>query len=154
MLALTSPLRPPLEAEFRKLVGGLGYQCLALEKVREGGRLVLRLTLDVEGGISLQDCETAAREVNAFLDEHDEAFSEPFFLEVSSPGPERPLVRLEDYRRFRGEWIRISWKNGKKRVLCIDDVGEDGVVTLRSREGEVLQLPWTEIRRPRLHPEV
>ena len=145
--------RPSLERSLTELVEGLGYQCLDLQWLREGGRRVLRITLDIEGGVSLEDCEAVARGANPLLDVQEAAFSEPFFLEVSSPGPDRPLVSLADFRRFQGSWIRISWKNGKKKVLRIETVEEDGTVSLVNREGEALRLPWSEIRRPQLHPE-
>jgi ribosome maturation factor RimP len=74
---------------------------------RQGrSRGVLALTIDREGGVSLDDCEEASRMADAFLDTVDELPS-PYVLEVASPGLDRTLWTLEDFRRFSGHRVRI-----------------------------------------------
>lgn len=74
---------------------------------RQGrSRGVLTLTVDREGGVSLDDCEETSRTVDAFLETIEE-LSSPYVLEVASPGLDRTLWTLEDFRRFTGKQVRV-----------------------------------------------
>ncbi len=71
-----------------------------------GRRWVLRLFIDKEGGVRLEDCEHASREIDRLLDVED-VIDHPYVLEVSSPGLTRPLKRKEDFDRAVGKRCRI-----------------------------------------------
>lgn len=99
-----------------RCVEELGFEFVDIEWTIEHERRILRVFIDSIGGITIKDCEIVSRNVNAVLDEMD--FTETrYFLEVSSPGVERPLVKKSDYCRFLGKkvLIRISKGNGKHR---------------------------------------
>lgn len=102
-----------LARELEAFVEGLGFELVTLD--RSGGHRspVLRLKIDRPWGapgrseVTVDDCTRVAREIREWLEGRDEA-PEDWVLEVSSPGVERPLVRLRDYRRFAGEQVRVK----------------------------------------------
>lgn len=85
----------------------LGYELVELEYQREQRGWVLRFHLDKEGGISLDDCAEASREISTLLDVED-ILTTAYTLEVSSPGIERPLKRLGDFSRFTGRLAKVK----------------------------------------------
>ncbi|MCX7827922.1 MAG: hypothetical protein N2315_01810 [Thermanaerothrix sp.] len=133
------------------MVGEMGYICLEVKVAREMGAQVLRVTIDsLDYPVGLSDCEAVSRRINELLDSHEDGgIKDRYYLEVSSPGPQRPLLCLDDFRRFMGRKIKISMGKGKKRTFFIDQVMPDGRVRL-IQEGEEMICPWDELRNPRL----
>lgn len=87
-------------------VARLGYELSDLE-VRLGGKCgVIRLFIDKAGGVGLQDCETVSRQISALLDVEDPVPGH-YVLEVSSPGLDRRLTKVEHFQRFMGKNIRV-----------------------------------------------
>ncbi len=85
----------------------LGYELSDLE-IKLGGRQgVIRLFIDKAGGVGLEDCETVSRQISALLDVEDPAPGR-YVLEVSSPGLDRKLTKVEHFQRFMGEDIRVK----------------------------------------------
>lgn len=83
-----------------------GFDLVEVEWQREGGDWVLRLFVDKDGGIGIDDCQAASRLVETLLDVED--FIEPAYsLEVSSPGIERPLRKPQDFRKFAGQRAKV-----------------------------------------------
>ena len=119
----------------------------------EGGRNILRVTLDRPGGVTLADCEWVSEALGRRLDEEDPIPSR-YFLEVSSPGLDRPLVRAEDYQRFAGREVRLSTYapiNGRRNWQG-ELIGlTEGVVRLRVG-GEEVAIPYEQVARCRLVP--
>lgn len=77
----------------------MGCEWVDAQTVSEHGQKILRLLIDKEGGVTVGDCQKVSREVGVLLDV-EEAVSGQYLLEVSSPGINRPLVKLADYQRF------------------------------------------------------
>ncbi len=88
------------------VVADLGLELVDIEYQREAHGWVLRLYLDKDGGITLDDCAEASREISTLLDVEDIVDS-VYTLEVSSPGIERPLKKLADFERFSGKQATI-----------------------------------------------
>ena len=84
----------------------LGYELLGIEYVASGKNSVLRIYIDCEEGIGVDDCETVSRQVSAIMDVED-PISGQYNLEVSSPGIERPLFSIAHYMRFLGHEVHI-----------------------------------------------
>jgi len=83
-----------------------GYELVEVEWLREGGGWTLRLYIDREGGVGIDDCQAVSRTVEPILDVED--LIEPSYsLEVSSPGAERPLRRPQDFERFAGQRVKV-----------------------------------------------
>jgi len=88
-------------------VHDLGYELLGVEYVPSGKSSILRLYIDSEKGIGVDDCEVVSRQVSAIMDVEDPISGE-YNLEVSSPGIERPLFSIVHYMRFLGHEVRIK----------------------------------------------
>lgn len=84
-----------------------GCELVDVEFLKEGVHWYLRVFIDKEGGISHEDCEAVNGPVNKMLDEKD-PIEQPFFLEVSSPGLERPLKTPRDFEKAMGSLVEIS----------------------------------------------
>jgi len=84
-----------------------GFELVDLEYQRESRGWVLRIYLDREGGVSLDDCARVSHEVGAILEVKD-LIPSSYILEVSSPGLTRPLKKPEDFRKFRNQMVKIK----------------------------------------------
>ena len=124
-----------------------GYELSRCEYVKEGSERYLRVYVDrleegVYGVMSTDDCEKVSRYLSEKLDEAD-PIAENYYLEVSSPGLDRPLVNDRDFTRFMGQRIEISLykaTNGKKFLEGELAGYKDGVVTIRTDGGEELEV--------------
>ena len=117
----------------------LGYSIWNVEYVREGADMYLRITIDSENGIEMDDCERMSRAIDPVLDEAD-PIEEAYFLEVSSPGIERVLVTDEHFRIMAGSEVEVKLYralNGVKVLRGILVSKEDGIVTINAPEGEL-----------------
>jgi len=88
------------------IVIDMGYELLGIEYVGSGKYSVLRLYIDCEEGVGVNDCETVSRQVSSLMDVED-PINGQYNLEVSSPGIERPLFVIAHYQRFLGHDIRL-----------------------------------------------
>ncbi len=128
-----------IEKLVQPLLEDLGCELVDLEYQREQRGWVLRFFLDKDGGINLDDCATASREISSLLDVENIP-STAYNLEVSSPGIERPLKKTKDFERFSGQLAQIktldaidpagSGKNHKTFVGTLSGV-EGGDVLLK-----------------------
>lgn len=133
----------------------LGYELTDLE-VRLGGKHgLLRLFIDKPDGIGLADCEKVSQAVSALLDIEDPVPGQ-YDLEVSSPGFDRKLTKLEHFRRFEGETVKVKMRlpiAGRRRFrgTLVSSEDENIVVDV---DGESHTLPVAMIDTARLVPEV
>jgi ribosome maturation factor RimP len=101
-----------------------GLDLEAVELSQAGRRRLLRVAVDKDGGVTLDDVADATREVSRALDSSDVMGEQPYTLEVSSPGTDRPLTLPRHWRRNRGRLVRVSLHDGRSltgRVLDSDD---------------------------------
>ena len=84
-----------------------GLELVDVEYVKEGGEFFLRVYIDKEGGVSLNECELVTRALNPILDEKD-PIKDNYYLEVSSPGLDRPLKKDKDFVRYQGRDVEIK----------------------------------------------
>ena len=141
-----------ISEELKALTERLGFEYVGMEAVKEAGENILRLYADREGGISLDDCEKIAGEANAFLDEKADEIEGNYLFEVSSPGLDRPLFKLEDYARFVGRVANVRLKcacEGRKRFQATIEGVRDENVQFDSG-GEPLDVPFAAIMSARL----
>ncbi|HHY36124.1 MAG TPA: ribosome maturation factor RimP [Firmicutes bacterium] len=89
------------------IIEELKLELVDVEYRKEGSRWYLRLFIDKEGGVDVEDCREVSERVGQVLDEAD-PIPHSYYLEVSSPGVERPLKKKEDYLRFRGRTIKLK----------------------------------------------
>lgn len=140
----------------RERIEVLGYKYVGAELVTENGMKILRVYADSEGGLELAGSEIIAGELNGFLDSHEASLPPRYFLEVSSPGLERPLFTPGDYHCFIGQEVAIKLKGQKKAAGVISGVSEDDAVTVAGTDGGAVTFPFDDIRSGKLvyRPEV
>jgi ribosome maturation factor RimP len=96
-----------------------GLELVDLEYRREGRRWVLRLFIDKEGGVTVEDCATVSRELGDILDAKD-AVPEAYVLEVSSPGLNRRVRKRKDFSRFAGRKVEVRLtapQEGRRKIV-------------------------------------
>ena len=117
----------------------LGLRIWDVRYLKEGSQWFLRVFIDKDGGVDINDCEKLSRALDAPLDEADPIAGE-YILEVSSPGIERELIRPEHFEQFIGADIMV------KMIRPLDGIGkefkgvltayEDGMMTITDHSGE------------------
>ena len=152
---MTSKLEQ-LQNMLTPVVEALGYTCWGIEFISQGRHSVLRIYIDHEDGIVVDDCETVSRQLSAVLDVEDPISSE-YTLEVSSPGVDRPLFTLEQFQRHLGESAKVVLKlpqDGRRRlqgeIAAID--GEQEAVTFIV-DGKPLVTAFDNIDKARIIPD-
>lgn len=131
-----------------------GCELWDTEYVKEAGEWYLRIYLDKEGGVSINDCEAVSRAVSPLLDEAD-PIEGGYTFEVSSAGAERPLKRPSDFARFMGESVILRLykaRDGRKEFAGKLSGYENGNVEILCGE-ETLHFEKAEIALVRLRVE-
>ncbi len=139
----------------RKVVEPMGYELVGVEYLtgRPGGAL-LRVYIDSEAGITLDDCVVVSEQLSGVLDVED-PIPGNYNLEVSSPGLDRPLFEPEHFRRFAGRRVKVRLESsvpGRRRYQGLLRGYEAGRVLVEV-DGEIHALDPEEIREARLVPE-
>lgn len=128
----------------------LGLELVDVEYLQEGGYFYVRVYIEfLDKEVSLDDCAKVSTLVE---DDIDKIIDEKFFLEISSPGVERPLKKEKDYIRFTGNKIKVSLKhklNDNKNFEGILEKFENETVILDTGK-EKLEIPFKEIRKANL----
>lgn len=88
-------------------VVALGYELWGIEYNTHSRHPLLRVFIDSENGINVEDCAAASRQISSVLDVEDPINTE-YTLEVSSPGMDRPLFTLDQFTRYVGEWVKVK----------------------------------------------
>lgn len=145
-------MKPVSEREswLRDTLAGLGYELVDVETSRGG---LLRLFIDSPGGISVEDCARVSNHLTRALAVEGIDYER---LEVSSPGLDRPLKRLEDYARFSGRKASLRLKlpvEGRRRYEGRLAGVEDGRVVI-DVEGKRMDFAFGDVDRARLVPEI
>jgi len=97
---------PTVKALIEPVVTGLGYELVGVEYLAQGRHSLLRVYVDSDAGITVDDCADVSRQLSAMLDVED-PLPGAYSLEVSSPGLDRPLFEAVDFERFSGQQARI-----------------------------------------------
>lgn len=137
-----------LQAMFAPVVEAMGCQLWGIEYRSQGKYSVLRVYIDKETGVDVEDCAQISRQIGGILDVEDPISGE-YTLEVSSPGLERPLFSLEQYAAYVGHEVqlqlRVRFENRRKFDGIIAGVENDEV--LLRQGGEQLNLPFELIEK-------
>ena len=138
-------------ALIRPILDDLGLELVLIEYLSIQGRWTLRIFIDKDGGVTLDDCAVAGREIGDALDV-DGALSHGYVLEVSSPGLDRPLTREKDYINSIGKKIRvrtgipISGSRNFKGILRF----KDGKRLDMETESGIISIPFDTIQKANL----
>ena len=133
-----------------------GMELVHVECQRESAGMIIRLYIDRPGGVTLDDCVHISRQMNNFMDadlkESDFDSIGPYNLEVSSPGPNRPLGEKVDFERFKGQVAEIKTLKpveGQKKFKGVLLGMSEETVELLSND-KTIAIPFQEITRARL----
>lgn len=140
-----------LQTTIGPVVEGMGLELVEATFRKEGGRRVLRVTVDREGGVDLDTIANASEKVSRRLDALDFGGDVPYTLEVSSPGLERPLRSAADFANRLGEKVRVKTYrpvDGSRSHVGEIVAADDGSVTVRV-EGAERTLAWDDIASAR-----
>ena len=146
-----------VEGVARRVTEGRGFELTDVEIKRDRNGTLVRLFVDKDGGIGLEDLQSVSEEVSAILDAEDPIPS-TYTLEVSSPGLDRPLKNEADYRRFVGRLAKLSSYepiDGRRHWLGRLTSFEDGIVTvsLEKEGGAEARIPLSKLSHGRLEVE-
>ncbi len=118
------------------------YELVDVEFVKEGSNWYLRVYIDKPGGITIDDCQIVSEGLSDQLDEKD-PIPQSYFLEVSSPGLERPLKKDKDFIKYKGETVEVKTfqpMNGRK-IFEGELIGlVDNKIVIRQNENDVIEF--------------
>ena len=138
----------------KPVVESLGCSLWDVEYVREGSEYFLRLYIDKEGGVDIDDCEAVSRAMDPILDEKD-PIAGSYHFEVCSAGLERALKRPGDFERFMGSPITVKLYrpyNGLKELPCVLRGYDSGKLTVESGK-ETITFEKSQVALVRLRVE-
>lgn len=133
-----------------------GCSLYDVEFVKEGTNWFLRVTIDKDGGVSTEDCESVSRPLSDWLDEKD-PITQSYYLEVSSPGIDRKLTRPEHYEACLGKSVTVrlfAAIDGQRQLEGILKEYQNGTIILETKESTItlekakvvdVRLAWQEV---------
>ncbi|UKY52988.1 ribosome maturation factor RimP [Streptomyces inhibens] len=128
-----------------------------IEVTPAGKRRVLRIVVDSDEGVQLDECAELSREASQVLDDSEVMGGAPYTLEVTSPGADRPLTELRHYRRAVGRLIKAQLHEGGElvaRIIAVDDAGLDlEVPGVKGRKPSARRVLFDEIAKARVELE-
>ena len=162
----TDPTTTRLAGWIEPVVGSAGYDLEELVVTPAGRRSVVRVVVDRDAGVSLDDVAEISRAISEVLDQHDDGMGRtPYVLEVSSPGVDRPLTEPRHWRRNIGRLVAVTvGRTGSTddltgRVTAVDDAGITLAVEAKGKPGAKKrpptprQVPWAELGSGRVQVE-
>jgi len=144
-----------LQALIEPTVVALGYEFVGIEYLSQGKHSILRVYIDSDDGITLDDCSKLSHQISGLLDVED-VIQGHFNLEVSSPGLDRPLFTLEHFQRFIGSEIKINLsmpvENRRKLTGRLCSVDEKEIVL--NVDNADIRLHFDNIEKANLVPDI
>jgi len=137
--------RDRIEAEITDPLSAMGLDVEAVELTPAGKRRVLRIAVDQDGGVTLDDVADATREVNRVLDESDVMGELPYTLEVTSRGVDRPLTLPRHWRRNEDRLVKVVLVEGSDVTGRITASAEESVTL--DVEGSTREVPYADIAK-------
>jgi ribosome maturation factor RimP len=149
---MTSIMEGRLEQLAERCVTALGLDLEAVELSQAGKRRVLRIAVDADGGVPIESITEATRELSKALDTTDVMGTQPYTLEVTSRGVDRPLALPRHWRRNVGRLVVADLADGSRLKGRITAAREDAVdVTV---DGALRRLPLEDVATARIEAEL
>lgn len=146
-------------SEIEKIVASEGLELVHVDYRRQGRTYLLRIDIDKDGGVTLEDCQMVSQQVSAWLDVEDPVPGE-YELQVSSPGLDRKFYRDSDYHKFIGRLVRVKTSAAIRGLHVIvgrlkEFDGEKIVVTdpVMKKDPDY-EIPLADIKETRLEVEI
>jgi ribosome maturation factor RimP len=148
-----------IEKEIEKVVASEGLELVHIEYKKQGRGYLLRVDIDKDGGVTLEDCRLVSQQVSTYLDVDDVVPAE-YELQVSSPGLDRKFYRESDYQKFIGRLVRVKTAKAIRGLHVV--VGKlkefDGsrivVTDPVMKKDPDYEIPLSEIKETRLEVEI
>lgn len=141
-----------LEPLFEPVIQSLGYELVGIEFNDGGQHGTLRVYIDREAGVNVEDCAAISHQLSGILDV-EEPIQQAYDLEISSPGIDRPLFKQEDYERFSGQKVKIKMAvalNGRRNFKGeLQGVSESRQIKIMV-DNQVFELPLSDIAKANL----
>jgi ribosome maturation factor RimP len=141
-----------LKGIIEPLLSDSGYELVEIQLMGSGKRAILRVFMDSEDGITVDDCAKMSEEISVHLDVED-PIQRSYVLEVSSPGLDRPLTQERHYRRSIGRKVHVIMNAnciGKKEFLGRLVDYNDHVLMLKNSNGKMCEIPTSDIRQAKI----
>ena len=132
------------------------FELIDVEYIKEAGHYYLRVYIDKEGGIGLNDCKMVSEELSEMLDKID-PIKENYFLEISSPGIDRPLKKDNDFERYKGRDVELKlYKalDGQKQFEGQLVGLFEGIIKIKTDKDEILEFNKKEVSIIRLSVKI
>ncbi|HEX9160756.1 MAG TPA: ribosome maturation factor RimP [Thermoanaerobaculia bacterium] len=148
-----------MEREIEKIVTSEGLELVHIEYKKQGRGYLLRVDMDKEGGVTLEDCQLVSQQVSTYLDVDDVVPAE-YELQISSPGLDRKFYKDSDYQKFTGRMVRVKTAKAIRGLHVIvgrlkEFDGSRVVVTdpVMKKDPDY-EIPLSEIKETRLEIEM
>jgi ribosome maturation factor RimP len=156
---MSTGLPEQVEQQIHRIVESEGLELVHIDYRRQGRMFLLRLDIDKEGGVNIDDCQMISQQVSTWLDVEDPIPAE-YELQVSSPGLDRKFYRTSDYEKFIGRLVRVKTSKAIRGLHVI--VGRlkefDGSTIIVTdpvmKKDPDYTIPLTEIKETRLEVEI
>ena len=151
-MAKTNNSEKKVEAILMPIIEEKNFELVDVEFVKEGPNWYLRIYIDKEGGITIDDCEAVSRALEVELDKED-LIEQAYILEVSSPGIDRPLKKESDFAKYAGEIVDIklykAFEGSKEYQGALKGL-ENNIVTITDDNGKEISFDRKDIAGVRL----
>lgn len=154
--AKSDATRDRIEAELIDPLSAFGLDVEAVEITPAGKRRVLRVAVDKDGGVTLDDVAEATREIERVLDASDVMGEHPYTLEVTSRGVDRPLTLPRHWRRNEDRLVKVSLVDGDEvegRIASSTDTSVSIALDDRASEGSIQEIAYAEISKAKVQIE-
>lgn len=138
---LSAGLRPTVE----RAVSSIGFDLEEIDVRQAGRRVLVRVVVDADSGVGLDDIAALSRTVSAELDEQDAMLGGAYTLEVTSPGVDRPLTAPRHWRRAHLRQVEITFADGRIEAGRVGVAGDESARVLL--DGSVREVPYAEVQR-------
>jgi ribosome maturation factor RimP len=154
-----SELAEQVEQQIQRIVESEGLELVHIDYRRQGRGFLLRVDIDKEGGVNIDDCQLISQQVSTWLDVEDPIPGE-YELQVSSPGLDRKFYKPADYEKFSGRLVRVKTSKAVRGLHVI--VGRlkafDGTTVVvtdpQVKKDPDYEIPLTDIKETRLEVEI
>lgn len=148
-----------VQQEIEKIVTSEGLELVHVEYKKQGRGYLLRIDIDKEGGVTIDDCSLVSQQVSTYLDV-DDVIPAEYELQVSSPGLDRKFYRESDYEKFQGRLVRVKTSKAIRGLHVIvgrlkEFDGKKIVVTDPvMKKNADYEIPLADIKETRLEVEI
>jgi ribosome maturation factor RimP len=148
-----------VETQIEQIVSSEGLELVHIDYRRQGRGFLLRVDIDKEGGVTLEDCQNISHQVSAFLDVED-AIPTAYELQVSSPGLDRKFYKPSDYQKFIGRLVRVQTSRPVRGVHVVvgrlKEFNGDNIVVSdpQVKKDPDYRIPLADVKETRLEVEI